>query len=367
VACGFVIAAIFAAKEMKRREALGLLKGQPKQLILDHTNANIEILLYSILSFVIFFKLVGIIEYQPELRTGDLQFKDFLQSIKLGSFGGGIIAALTTAAISLYKRKQQPLKVETKIVTVYPSDNIGDLVVIAAVLGIIGAAFFNYLENPQDYTDFSADPLGSLFSGLSVFGGLIFAGTGFIAYAYWKKFSILHFVDSVAPGFILANGIGRIGCHVAGDGDWGIANPYIKPTWFPDFLWSNHYAYHIIECDPLKDVPIANCVEIGNCCQLAQAAYPTPLYELIMCTFIFVILWFLRKPATLLPGMLFSVFMVLIGIQRLLIEQWRDLSGRETYIFLNADFRQSEIVSIVMMLTGITICILLWRKYKIRK
>lgn len=131
--------------------------------------------------------------------------------------------------------------------------------VIAAVLGVTGANFFNYLENPGDYANFWSDPLGSMFSGLSVFGGLIFAGIGFGIYAWRKKFSIAHFFDSVAPGFILANGIGRIGCHVSGDGDWGLANPYNKPSWFPQFLWSNDYAHNIIDAEPQNVLP--NCME----------------------------------------------------------------------------------------------------------
>jgi phosphatidylglycerol:prolipoprotein diacylglycerol transferase len=65
---------------------------------------------------------------------------------------------------------------------------------------------------------------------------LIFSTVGFIIYAYIKKINILYFFDALAPGVILANGIGRIGCQVSGDGDWGIANLNAKPGWIPDFL-----------------------------------------------------------------------------------------------------------------------------------
>ena len=362
VACGFFAAATLAVNEMRRREKLGLLTGQSREVIVGEAPTTTEVVFYAAFGFVIFFKLIGLVAYQPLLSTGALQLGDYMTSLTMGSWLGGLVGA-AALAYTYYAGKNkeklpQPVK---KSITLYPSDGIGDIVVIAAILGVLGSNFFNFLENPDDYQNFWADPVGSMFSGLSVYGGLICAGIGFGVYAYVKKFSIAHFFDSVAPGFILANGIGRIGCHVAGDGDWGLPNPYTKPAWMPQFLWSSHYEHNIIDADPTVIIP--GCTE-EHCNMLAQAAYPTPLYELIMCTAIFVILWSLRKRLTYAPGMVFSVFMILIGIQRFAIEQWRDVSGRDTYPFMGHQFRQSEIISTVMIFAGIGLTAYLYSKYK---
>jgi prolipoprotein diacylglyceryltransferase len=364
VACGFFAAATLAVKEMKRREALGLLKGQEQEVTIGEAPSVAETIFYGIFGFILGFKVLGLVAYKNELSAGALSIGDFMFSAS-GSWVGGILAGAGLAGYFYWsKNKQKLAQPEKKKIATYPSDGIGDLVVIAAVLGVLGSNLFNYLENPGDYADFWSNPLGSLFSGLSVYGGLICAGVGFGLYAWRKKFSILHFFDSVAPGFILANGIGRIGCQVSGDGDWGLANPYTKPSWFPQFMWSDSYAYHIVNCDPTVDVPIPNCIGEENCCQLAHAAYPTPIYEFLMCTVIFFILWSIRKKVTYKPGMVFFIFMILIGIQRYAIEQWRDLSGRDTYHFFGAEFRQSEIISIIMVTIGVGVTAWLWNKYK---
>lgn len=362
VACGFFAAATLAVAEMRRREALGLLKGQEAEITIGEAPTNAEVAFYALGGFIVFFKIFGLVAHRSELSLGIISIKDFMFSLS-GSWLGGIIGGAAIAYYYFYSKNKEKLsQPEKKKITIYPSDGIGDLVVIAAIMGVSGANFFNYLENPGDYTNFWADPLGSMFSGLSVFGGLIFAGFGFGVYAWRKKFNIAHFFDSVAPGFILANGIGRIGCHVAGDGDWGLANPYNKPSWFPQFLWSNDYAHNIIDAEPTSVIP--NCME-EHCTYLAHAAYPTPLYELLMCTAIFLILWSIRKKVTYKPGIIFTIFMILIGIQRFAIEQWRDLSGRDTYHLGSMELRQSEVISIVMFSLGVAATVYLWKKYNL--
>lgn len=359
VAMGFFAASTLAVNEMRRREKLKLLNGVEEEIMVGEAPSVAELLIYFALSFVIFFKLFGIVKFQGVLSLGYLSLEGYLKTWNFGSWIGGLLGAGVVTALFYRQKKnaQLPSPVKQKTM-IYPSDNIGDLVIIAAVLGITGANFFNYLENPDDYANFWSDPIGSMFSGLSVYGGLICAGIGFGVYAYWKKFNILHFFDSVAPGFILANGIGRLGCQTSGDGDWGVANLHTKPDWFPQFLWSDTYAHHIISCDPAVDKFIEGCTE-EHCCELAQAVYPTPIYEFLMCTVIFIILWSLRKKLTYMPGMVFSIFMILIGIQRYTIEQFRDLSGRDTYF----GFRQSEIISIVLVLAGIAATAYLYTRY----
>ena len=375
VAVGFFAAATLAVKEMRRREALGLLTGVETEITVGEAPAISEVIFYFIFGFIVFFKIVGIFVFHEALRTHELAFGTYLMAnstgglfqkilsvFTYGSSVGGAIGGGLLAFYYYYARNKEKLpEVVTKKLMVYPSDSIGDLLIIALVLGVLGSNLFNFLENPEDYNNFWSDPVGSIFSGLSIYGGLICAGIGFYVYARRKKFNLTHFFDSVAPGFILANGIGRIGCQVAGDGDWGIANLAAKPGWMPQFLWSSHYEHNIINFDPGSFIP--GCVE-EHCNYLANPAYPTPIYEFLMCTAIFFILWALRKKLTYKPGMIFSIFMILIGIQRYSIEQWRDLSGRGLYHFLGIALRQSEWISIVLFLLGILITVYLHNKYK---
>jgi len=375
VAVAFFVAATLAVREMKRREAVGLLTGVETEITVGEAPSISEVVFYFLFGFIICFKLTGIFVFHEALRTKQLAFGTYmladgagsiLQKIfsvfTYGSYVGGITGGVLLAAYYFYARNKEKLpQPVTQKLMVFPSDSIGDLLIIALVLGVLGSNLFNFLENPEDYNNFWSDPVGSIFSGLSIYGGLICAGIGFWLYARWKKFNLAPFFDSVAPGVALANGIGRLGCQTAGDGDWGIANLAPKPGWMPQFLWSTHYEHNIIDYDPGSIIP--NCAE-EHCHFLANAVYPTPIYEFLMCTAVFFILWALRKRLTNKPGMLFAVFVLLIGIQRYSIEQWRDLSGRGLYHVLGFALRQSELISVILFFVGSAACVYLYARYK---
>ena len=294
--------------------------------------------------------------------SGGSLIQKILSAFTYGSYVSGIVGGGVLAFYYYYSRNKEKLPQPiTKKTMIYPSDSIGDLLIIALVLGVLGSNLFNFLESPEEYQNFWSDPVGSIFSGLSIYGGLICAGAGFWIYARWKKFNLTHFFDSVAPGYMLANGLGRLGCQTAGDGDWGIANLNPKPGWMPQFMWSSHYEHNIIDYDPGSIIP--GCTE-DHCHFLANAVYPTPVYEFLMCTTVFLILWALRKRLTYKPGMLFAIFMILVGIQRYSIEQWRDLSGRDLYHVLGMAFKQSELISITLFLLGTAAVVYLYNRYK---
>lgn len=358
VAMGFLAAASLATLEMKRREALGLMRGVEIEVTVGETPKPAELVFYFLFGFILLFKAGGFITYQPDLSTGALSLGDYMRTLTAGSWIAGILGGVALAGYYYYTKNKEKLpKPVVKKILHNPSDQVGDLVVIAAIFGVLGSNFFNFLENPDDYKNFWQDPVGSMFSGLSVYGGLICAGAAFAVYARLKKISVAQLFDSVAPGFILANGIGRIGCHVSGDGDWGIVNTAPNPG-LPDWFWAYSYEHNIID----EGVPIANCME-QHCYMLPQPVYPTPIYELLMCTAIFFVLWALRKKLTQVPYMLFFVFTILIGIQRYTIEQFRDLSGRQPYHILGGDFKQSELISIALIIIGIAGVTYLWRKH----
>lgn len=237
--------------------------------------------------------------------------------------------------------------------TEWTSDLVGDLVIICAIFGITGSSFFNYLESPESYRGMWDHPtpyslISTLFSGLSVFGGMICAGLALLIYSLVKKIRIPHMFDALAYCFILAVGIGRIGCQLSGDSDWGIPHPDPKPAYMPQLLWSDTYAHNIAN----EGVPIPGCVE-ETCKELPVPVYPTPVYEFLECTAIFLMLHLLRKRLTDKPGSLFFVFCILTGIQRYSIEQIRAVSERDTYPLFGHYFRQAELISIAMVVIGI--------------
>ncbi|MFX9050398.1 prolipoprotein diacylglyceryl transferase family protein, partial [Acinetobacter baumannii] len=75
----------------------------------------------------------------------------------------------------------------------------------------------------ENWNDFIKDPIDALisFSGLTFYGGLICAALAIYFYAKKHNIPFIHLADAAAPALMLAYGIGRIGCQVAGDGDWG--------------------------------------------------------------------------------------------------------------------------------------------------
>lgn len=144
---------------------------------------------------------------------------------------------------------------------------------------------------------------------------------------------------------MLAYGVGRIGCQLSGDGDWGIVNLNPKPiAWMPDWMWAYTYPNNVAQ----EGVQMANCV--GKFCfELPQAVYPTPLYEVFMALTLFVILWSIRK-AVKTPGVIFGIYLIMAGLQRIAIESIRVNSKYQIGGF---SFTQAELISTILIIGGI--------------
>lgn len=186
-----------------------------------------------------------------------------------------------------------------------PGEFVNDFTVVVFIAGIVGARLFHILENTGQ---FAADPWSMIFSrsGLSVFGGLIVGGLAGLALLRRWKVPVRPFLDAIAPAMMLGYAIGRIGCQVSGDGDWGTtADMALKPDWLPTWLWAQTYDNNIY------GVVIA-----------APGVYPTPVYETLMALACFALLWGLRRHP-FQAGWLFALYMVLAGAERFLIEQIR--------------------------------------------
>lgn len=89
--------------------------------------------------------------------------------------------------------------------------------------------------------------------------------------------------------------------------------------------------------------------------KLAEPHLPTPLYETIFVTILFLILWKLRERLTIYPGAITGLFLIFNGLERFLIEFVR-INNKYSYFGLNLS--QAQFISIFMILVGS--CMMLW-------
>jgi len=340
VALCFIISAWALTLEFQRKQQLGLLSFTEEKVLMGAPASFIDLLLNFILGFIFGYKIIGAFIIQDALNDP----QSFILSSK-GNAAAGILLGLFFLGLKWYEKNKEKLaKPEERIIRIWPQDRVGDLVIYAAAFGFLGAKIFHNLEN---WNEFIKDPIGALisFSGLTFYGGLICAGAAIMIYSKKIKLSIVHLVDSFAPILMLGYSIGRIGCQVSGDGDWGIVNLHPKPfNWLPDWLWAYQYPHNVVG----EGVAIPGC--IGQYCnQLAQPVYPTALYEVIVCAIIFIVLWLVRKKIKI-PGRIFGLYLILNGAERFSIERIR---VNTKYQDLPLQPTQAQIISVILMLTGV--------------
>jgi phosphatidylglycerol:prolipoprotein diacylglycerol transferase len=224
-----------------------------------------------------------------------------------------------------------------------PQDVVSDFAMIVLFAGIVGARVFHILEHTDQ---FMRDPASLIFSrsGLSIFGGLIFGTLAGIYCVRRWKLPVLPLLDATAPAMMIGYGIGRIGCQVSGDGDWGIAaNMALKPDWLPAWFWAQTYENNIV----------------GEVIAL-PGVYPTPMYETAMALVCFAILWAARKHPFKV-GWLFSVYLVLAGAERLLIEQIR---VNPVLHVLGMAATQAQMIAVSLIVLGLVGMLLQSRKVR---
>jgi len=355
VAISFLFAAYFFSKELQRKENEGLVSAGEKKYLKGEAPKTSEIVLSSVFGFILFYKLVYI-AFNFSAFSGDTQ--GFILSLQ-GNLIGGIAGAalLGWMRYSEMKKAQLP-KPELVVVKLHPYEHVPNMTLIAAVAGILGAKIFHNLENPDE---FIRDPMGSIFSfsGLTMYGGLIVAAFSVIYYARKNGITTTHLIDACAPSLMLAYGVGRLGCQMAGDGDWGIDNLSAKPSWFflPDWAWAYKYPHNVNNVG----IPIPDCT--GKYCSvLENPVFPTPLWEAIICISLFFVLWSLRKKITT-PGVMFCVYLILNGVERFFIEKIRI---NTTYNIFGNHITQAEIISTLLFFLGI-VGIFYFRKLEKKK
>ena len=349
VAISFIAAAAVLTSELRRKTKEGLFTYKEEKVLVGEPASTGELIVNFILGFLMGFKLIG--AFLDRDRLVDTQ--TYILSGQ-GSWTAGIIVGLLFAFLKWQEKNKAKLpKPEERIAKIWPADRVGDMVIYAFIFGFLGAKIFHNLENLDDLV---RDPWGSLisFSGLTFYGGLICATVAIWYYCKRNNMKPIHVADAIAPAMMLAYGLGRMGCQVAGDGDWGIVNTHPKPfNWIPDWAWAYTYPHNVVG----EGVRIPDCVG-QYCAQLPNAVFPTPLYEIIACLLLFAFLWSIRKKIKT-PGVLTAIYLIVNGLERFSIELIR---VNTKYHFLGINPTQAELISAFLVISGIVLMIIFTKR-----
>lgn len=337
-----LIAAWFFYKELKRKAEEGLF-GDPDtvKLTVGLPATPWEIASNGLFGFVLGFKAVYIAQNFPAFQQ---DAAGVLLSLK-GNWAAGLAGAAIFAAARWWEKKRLQLpKPKEETIKLYPHDRIGDLTIIAAITGILGAKVFAILEEPSGFLE---SPLETFFSGsgLAIYGGLIGGFFGVKWYLNKHRIHFWHTADAVAPALIIAYGVGRIGCQLSGDGDWGIDAAAQPGWWFlPDWLWAYDYPHNVNR----EGIPMAGCEWI-YCNHLEKPVYPTPIYETVAALLIGWLLLVLGRRLKV-PGMLFFIYLILNGFERFWIEKIR---VNVKYEWLPFQPTQAELIALLFFVVGV--------------
>ncbi len=355
VAISFLLCAWVFAKELNRKENQGFFKPAFRKIMTGLAATRTELSGQFVFGFLIGWKLVSIPfaggAFSSDPRAYILSTSG---NIFIGIAIGGAFAYFKWKQ-SAKKRLKEPIEIEEKF---RAGDHVGNMTLVAAFFGFLGAKIFHILENFSDFLKDPADMLFS-FSGLTMYGGLILGGAAVLFYARKQGFGLLYVMDACAPGLFLAYGFGRLGCQVSGDGDWGIVNLKPKPGWLfflPKWAWAYDYPNNVNHtCNPFTDPSSSEYLMAQLLCDpnnihLAAPVYPTPLYEAFVNILFFFILWSQRKKFSS-PGALFSVYLIFNGLERFLVE----LIRVNTTLFKIGSYHvtQAELIAVCLMSLGI--------------
>lgn len=360
LALAFLASALVYVAELRRKAKEGLFRPTRATVTEGLPASATDIAMNAFVGLILggkgFYAFQHFVEFRQDPASVILSGKMHWPAAALGALALGAL----TWWDAWRKRKPKP---ETREMDVWPHDRISEQTVWAAVGGIVGAKVFDLFDN---WDSFLQDPAGALLSGggLAFYGGLVLGFIAVVTYLWRNNIPFLPSADAVAPALTAGYGVGRIGCQLSGDGDWGIVNQAPKPDWMgflPDWMWASTYPHHVLNTthtDPVSSIPIDGCTW-EYCMQLSMPVFPTPFYETMMMLLVFGILWALRKRLKV-PGMLFFVYLGLIAIERFLIEKIRVNVHHDV---LGMRLSQAELISIGLMLVSLAGAVFVWRRY----
>jgi prolipoprotein diacylglyceryltransferase len=403
VAICFIVAALVINSELKRKEKQGLLFPREEFITIGKPASFYDLLINFIVGFSFGFKFIGLIFNKP----AEISSQSYVFSSE-GNFLGGLVLAILLTGLKWWEKDKQKLKSpEKRSVRIWPHDRVGDMVILALIFGILGAKIFDNLEN---WDDFIANPIDRIFSagGLTFYGGLIFAGIAICVFANKKGIKLIHLVDSITIALLLGYAVGRIGCQLSGDGDWGIYNsayitdssgkiiPAQKGAFEAQLALHKTYFLDGMVLDPGKNtltyvtdrksasldlvphielkaysfIPIWMVAynypqNVNNDGVLIPGnnedhnrvlpipVFPTPFYETVICSFLFLAMWMFRKRIKT-AGTISGIYFIFSGLERFVVEKIR-VNNR--YNFWGIHPSQAEIISFCLILFGLFLLI----------
>lgn len=232
----------------------------------------------------------------PEISIGPVTLQTFGLMFGLGFIAAGAVIARRFGELGK------------------PPDWAYEMAFAALVGGLVGARVDFLIEN---WSDVKGDLLGNLFSGSGLvwYGGAIGGALAVMLWAHFRGLLSLALLDLAAVPLALGYAIGRVGCQLSGDGDYGKA-------------WDGPWAMAYPDATVPTDTPV----------------HPTPIYETLVMGTVAIVLWRLRDRFR--PGILFALYLIAAGLERFLIEFLR----RNEAVALG--LTQAQFLSLAMMIAG---------------
>jgi phosphatidylglycerol:prolipoprotein diacylglycerol transferase len=233
---------------------------------------------------------------QPDIHLGPLDLKTFGICFAFAFLASGLLVSRRLAELGR------------------PPDWAYEMVFAALIGGLVGSRVDYLLQN---WDKVSSDLFGNIFSGSGLvwFGGLVGGALGVVLWARWRRWLGWELFDTAAVPLAVGYALGRVGCQLSGDGDYGTPS---------DVPWAMSY--------PDGTVPTTDQV------------HPTPIYETLAMGLAGVVLWRLRDRVA--PGMLFGLYLIIAGIERFLVEFIR--RNEDVVIGLT----QPQLIALAMLALG---------------
>jgi phosphatidylglycerol:prolipoprotein diacylglycerol transferase len=209
---------------------------------------------------------------KPEIHVFGISIKTFGVAFALGFLACGALVARRLRELGR------------------PVDWAYEIVFAALLGGIVGARGYYVIQN---YDQVKHDLIGSVFSGSGLvwYGGAIGGAIAVVAWMRWRGVLELRILDMCATALALGYAIGRIGCQVSGDGDYGIRS---------SLPWAMGYPHGTVPTPP------------------GVRVHPTPIYETVTMCLLAWGLWQLRDRVR--PGVVFALYLIGSGLERFLVE-----------------------------------------------